>query len=113
MIWVDWVLIAAFSLAGLGMFNMMLYRHGHKTTVEMDLLLKQTRITSRLWTGLGIYRDHLHELDKYQDILVERWQGTRKTIHTRFGYDLGPIPTPPVFDHDVACLLVDIEENTL
>jgi hypothetical protein len=29
----------------------LLYRHGHKTTIEMDLLLKQMRVTGRLATG--------------------------------------------------------------
>jgi hypothetical protein len=33
MSWVNWVLIAAAVFATLSMFNMLLYRHGHKATI--------------------------------------------------------------------------------
>lgn len=96
------MLIAALVLAALSLFNMLLYRHGHKTTIESDLLLKQMRITSRLWTGMGIYRDYLHELDKFHEIISERWDNTRQRIKTLYGHDMGPLPAKPVMDGDVA-----------
>lgn len=113
MIWVDYLLIGAFAFGVLSLFNMLMYRHGHKTTIEADLLLKQMRITSRFWTAMGIYRDYLHEWDSFYDKIRARWDLGRETIRYRYGYDLGEFPHKPVLDEDVACLLVDIEENTL
>lgn len=113
MTWVSYLLISSVVLALAAMCSMLFYRHSHKTTIEMDLLLKQMRITSRLWTGMGIYRDHLHNLDKYHKNLEDRWGNTRARIETLYGHDMGAMPLPPTLDPDLACLLVDIEENTL
>jgi hypothetical protein len=107
------VLLGVTALAVISLFSMLLYRHGHKTTIEMDLLLKQMRITSRLWTGMGIYRDYLHDLDEYYDKVNRRWESARDSLNVRYGHELGALPQKPALDPDLACLLMDIEENTL
>jgi hypothetical protein len=113
MMWVDWALILAFVFGGLALFNMVLYRHGHKTTIEADLLLKQMRVSSRFYVALGIYRDFVFRWDQWHELVTSRWEDSRSAVKLRYGHDIGDLPDRPYLEEDVACLLVDIEENTL
>jgi hypothetical protein len=109
--WVSCLLFIAFVLACVGLGGMLIYRTHHKTTIEMDLLLRQMRLTARLRVGLGLQRDRIDALEGFYANSAETWQTKRHIVKERFGYDIEAIEQLPDGDVDLGELLADIEAN--
>lgn len=108
--WVDWTLIIAVVLAVLSLIDMLLYRHGHKTTIEMDLLLKQMQVTGRLRMLTGYQRERVDALENFYGGVADQWETQRAAVRARHNYDIGELPEAPEPDADMMRLFADVTE---
>ena len=109
MSWATTLLLGIAALAFLGLGGMLLYRQRHKTNVEVDMLIKQLRLNSRMRTALHVQQDWIAELRAYCEQMAEEWSVLRVDIMRREQRDIGVLPKPPAPSMDVDAMFQDIE----
>ena len=111
MSWVGWVLIFAGVLAMACMGAMLVYRHGHKTTIEMDLLIKQMRITGKLRILSIHQKERIDLLEDFHRVLADQWKAQRAEVQSRHRYDIGELPEMPRPDVNLTNLIDNVDSD--
>lgn len=109
MSWVGFVLVAGTLFAVISLFDMLLYRNGHKTTIEADLLFKQMRLTGRLRVLVDLQKDRIQNIEEHSIKLAELWEAERHETLEKFSHDIGELPEPPLMNIDLVRLVSDVE----
>jgi class 3 adenylate cyclase len=111
--WSSWILIgfAVVALAVLG--GMLYYRETRKTSIEMDMLLRQMRITNRLRSLAQQQSERIQALEDFHEkVVVPQWEAERERLRRR-GEDVSfmEIPEQPPAEIDLARLFADVDES--